>query len=243
MAAILVHKTSAIWLILALSGMAISCSGPGFHPPSHHMSRGTISPLSESTTEGLLDEVKVVFEQVILEQELQAITALRHLFAELQSRARQGDIQARDIVIAMLALIQQRRSQLQSALEQGSPGAQHALRLLLLVISSEPVQSETWRCFRLFDRNKATALFTLIRMGIGGEDVIGEVSIAGATHLANFQVTGLDLRWDFGSDECRGAYRYSFVIEPGGTGAYYDFETSDDGRAKPRQIFECQLSP
>ena len=243
MAATLVHKTSMIWLILALSGMAINCSGPGFEPPSHVMSRGTISPLSESTTEELLDEVKVVFEQVIFEQELHAIAALRRVFAELQSRAKQGDTQARDIVITMLTLIQHRQSELQSNIEQGDPEAQYALRLLLLVISSKPVQSETWHCFRLFDRNRAKALFTLIRMGIGGEDVIGEVSIAGATHLANFQVTGLDLRWDFGSNDGGGAYRYAFVIQPGGTGAYYDFETSDDDRAKPRQIFECQLSP
>ena len=242
MAATLVHKTSVIWWMLVLSGMVISCSGPGFDPPSHLMSRGTISPLSESTTEELRDEVKVVFEQAIFEQELQAITALRRLFAELQSRAKQGDTQARDIVIAMLTVIQHRRSELQSDLEQGDPEAQHALRLMLLVISSEQVQTETWRCFKLFDRNKTTALFTLIRMRIGGEDVIGEVSIAGATHLANFQVAGLNLRWDFGSNEGRGAYRYAFVIEPDGTGAYYDFETSEDGRAKPRQIFECQLS-
>jgi len=243
MAATLDPKIPVIWLILTLSGMAIGCSGPGFDPPSHLVSRGTISPLSKATTEELLDEVKVVFEQVIFEQELQAITALRRLFAELQSRAKQGDTQERDIVLAMLTVIQHRRLELQSDLEQGDAEAQHAFRLLLLVVSSEQVQLETWRCFRLFDGNKATALFTLIRMRIGDEDVIGEVSIAGATHLANFQVTGLDLRWDFGSNEGRGAYRYAFVIQPGGTGAYYDFETSDDGRAKLRQIFECQSSP
>jgi len=32
-------------------------------------------------------------------------------------------------------------------------------------------------------------------------------------------------------------YRYAFVIEPDGTGLYYDFSTSEDGTAKPRGIY------
>lgn len=49
MAATLVHKTSVIWWMLVLSGMVISCSGPGFDPPSHLMSRGTIEQRHDLT--------------------------------------------------------------------------------------------------------------------------------------------------------------------------------------------------
>ena len=57
---------------------------------------------------------------------------------------------------------------------------------------------------------------------------------------AHFSRQGLDLRWDRGNyyrdDSSR--FRYSFVIEPDGTGLYYDFSTSTDGTAKPRGIYK-----
>lgn len=52
----------------------------------------------------------------------------------------------------------------------------------------------------------------------------------------------LDRRWDWGCAEKTGC-RYAFGIRPDGTGKFYDFSVSDDGRAKPSQIFECRLSP
>lgn len=98
---------------------------------------------------------------------------------------------------------------------------------------------ETWRCFGLSDYNKATALFTLIRVRSGDKDVSGKVSVAGVTHLTQFQVAGLNRRWDWGELQ-----QYAFVIEPDGTGAYYNFSFFGLlGDAKPSQIFECQLSP
>ncbi len=53
---------------------------------------------------------------------------------------------------------------------------------------------------------------------------------------AHFSRDGLDLRWDWGLK--RGEYLYSFVIQPDGTGLYYDFSTSRNGTAKPREIYE-----
>lgn len=47
---------------------------------------------------------------------------------------------------------------------------------------------------------------------------------------------GLDLRWDWSWDG--NGYRYSFVIQPDGTGLYYDFSFSNDGKAKPRGIYK-----
>ena len=108
------------------------------------------------------------------------------------------------------------------------------------------LQIETWRCFARNDYNKATALFTLVRVRSGSEDLIstyGEVSVAGTTYSTSFRIAGLNRRWDFGSDESRDGYPYAFVIEPDGTGLYFDFSTSTDGTAKPRDFFECLMSP
>ncbi len=35
-------------------------------------------------------------------------------------------------------------------------------------------------------------------------------------------------------------YKYSFIIEPDGTGLYYDFGASTDGTAKPRGIYQTK---
>lgn len=57
---------------------------------------------------------------------------------------------------------------------------------------------------------------------------------------AYFSRDGLNLRWDWGSDGYGTSYKYSFVIEPDGTGLYYDFSTSKDGMAKPRGIYKVR---
>ena len=212
--------------------------------------RGTISPPSEATTaSGPEDENEAARTteerpdkmQVPIEQGhsgMQVVVALQRRFAELRSRAEQGDAEAQDRV----AKTQSYLAEIQSRAEQGDPEAQRTLAFMLLVTSDKQLQIETWRCFALSDYDKATALFTLIRVRSGGEDVIGEVSVAGVSHMAQFQVAGLDRRWDWGCEERTGC-RYAFSIIPDDTGAYYDFSVSDDGRAKPSQFFECQLSP
>lgn len=65
-----------------------------------------------------------------------------------------------------------------------------------------------------------------------GNGIVGEE--------AYFSRQGLNLRWDWGNYERNGEskFRYSFVIEPDGTGLYYDFTTSKDGTAKPRGIYK-----
>lgn len=101
---------------------------------------------------------------------------------------------------------------------------------------------ETWCCFSQSDFSQETVLFTLYRLK---EDEAGLVSVAGIIHRARFYVAGLDRRWDFPNDAllANGAYPYSFIIEPDGTGSYYDFSASlVDGRATPSAFYTC-LSP
>ena len=52
--------------------------------------------------------------------------------------------------------------------------------------------------------------------------------------LAYFSRDGLNYRWDWGDN-----MQYSFVIKPDGTGLYYDFSTSTDGTAKPRDVYKA----
>lgn len=105
------------------------------------------------------------------------------------------------------------------------------------------VKRELWRCFAPSDYNKITPLFTLTRMRIGGKDIGGEVSVAGVTHLAWFKVAGLNRRWDFDYNERRETFRYALIIEPDGSGRYYNFSNSSDGSAKASQLFKCVLLP
>lgn len=96
---------------------------------------------------------------------------------------------------------------------------------------------ETWRCFGGTDLSRTNVLLTLSRLEHGGE-----VSVAGTTYSTQFEVRGLDRRWDFGLDD-DGTFDYMFRIEPDGTGLYYDFSRSTDGTAKPSQRFRCEQLP
>ena len=83
---------------------------------------------------------------------------------------------------------------------------------------------------------------------------LGGVKVFGALKPATVQSEGLDLRWDFSdldlvafSEAARDGLlhkhlQYAFVLKPDGTGLHYDFSMSDDGRAKPSQIFQCLRS-
>lgn len=185
----------------------------------------------------VLDEMKAAMDEAKSAMEggstLGYFAAWGRLGAKIRSLAEEGNAHAQDYLVAL------QRSYTELGAELGIDADN--LEMFRALISGKQ-KTETWRCFGLFDHNKATALFSLIRMGIGGKDIIGEVSVAGTTHMAQFQVAGLDRRWDWGCDEETGC-RYAFGIRPDGTGKFYDFSVSDDGRAKPSQVFECQLSP
>ena len=106
-------------------------------------------------------------------------------------------------------------------------------------LGSGPVR-ETWQCFDTIDHNQLTPLVTLTRLG-GSSDGFGEVSVGDTTHPAHFRIDGLNWRWNFGCLE-DGAYPYSFLIEPDGSGLYYNFRPSTDGRADPSDFYDCVMA-
>ena len=67
---------------------------------------------------------------------------------------------------------------------------------------------------------------------------IGQISVAGVTYFALFRITGFERRWDFGEE-----MKYAFIINPDGSGAYYDFSPVEEGETtKPSQLYDCVLS-
>ena len=199
---------------------------------------GTGTP-RETFSEWLTDEMTAAMDEASAAMEqgstLGYFAAWQRLAAQIQNLAEEGNVHAQDF----LAALERSYSELGAELEIG-PDTLAVLRTLTFGKGKQ--QTETWHCFKLFDRNKAKALFTLVRMRIGGKDFMGEVSVAGTSHVAGFQVAGLNRRWDWGCNEKTGC-RYAFGISPDNIGKFYDFSVSDDGRAKPSQVFECQLSP
>lgn len=125
---------------------------------------------------------------------------------------------------------------------------------------TEPMGPEaeikTWTCYALSDFRKKTPLVSLTQSGVRGVEnaAVGRVVVSGGLKLAVVRGVGLNLRWDFSDLDIVAFARasrdgvlnrhlqYAFVLKPDGMGLYYDFSTSDDGRAKPSQIFQCPRS-
>ena len=101
---------------------------------------------------------------------------------------------------------------------------------------------EKWRCFARMDFTKKDVLVELSRVTNYNEKFgYGEVSVAGITYRAEFYIAGFDRRWDFG--DAGSTWNYSFVINPNGDGAYYDFSNVEDGQStSPNQMFSCKSS-
>jgi len=59
--------------------------------------------------------------------------------------------------------------------------------------------------------------------------------------LTSYQREGLLHRWDWGRNDSRDVYVYSFLMKPDGTGLYYDFSSATAGhKDKADDIFRCQ---
>ena len=172
--------------------------------------------------------------------QLTALVELQRQFAAMQSHAERGNEEAR----RLLAITADRQAKLQRRAETGDVQAQGDLAFIRLLTSEKQLQVETWRCFPLLHPDTNKPAITLTRLTENGEQhPLGEVSVSGTSHFAEFRVTGIDLRWNFGEQDNSRAYPYAFVIRPDGTGAYYDFSASVDGRAGASQVFTCKLSP
>ena len=123
-------------------------------------------------------------------------------------------------------------------------------RMLILLVGSgllagfEPVwgQSragvvERWECQTAAGVLTDTAGIVLTRGELNDARVgDGEVSVAEISYRARFSMEGLQRRWDFEDGE------YAVVVNPDGSGAYFDFSNSDPGEMiAPSQTYRCEL--
>jgi hypothetical protein len=95
-----------------------------------------------------------------------------------------------------------------------------------LLLAAGLARAEDWACYDGSGGGKPLVILTAdlqLKQGV--------VKVAGAEHKAKYKVEGLNRRWDFGG-------KFSFVIQPDGTGYYYDYSEFKHGT--PSQRFKCE---
>lgn len=110
----------------------------------------------------------------------------------------------------------------------------------LLLTASATAQAspvEKWECMDVIGSWETILVTATVETGRKK----GNISVAGVTHAAEFQVAGFDRRWDFGPMPNRG-YRYAFVIRPNGDASYFDFGNEAKATAKPSNFMMCRLT-
>ena len=109
---------------------------------------------------------------------------------------------------------------------------------LLLIASaiSHASPGEAWECVDRIDSRQESILVTAT--GEAGRKE-GNISVAGVTHAAVFEVAGFNRRWDFGPLP-NSSFRYAFVIEPNGDATYFDFGNEGKARANPSNFMKCR---
>ena len=96
---------------------------------------------------------------------------------------------------------------------------------------------EQWKCGDYFDGCGFLAT-NCITLTASLHDGTGEVKFGDIVEPTRFQVQGIERRWDWCLN-AEDAYECAFLISVDGTGSYYNFRGSDDGTAKPRDLFKC----
>ena len=97
---------------------------------------------------------------------------------------------------------------------------------------------EQWKCGDYLDgcgflaRDCVTLIANL-------HDGTGEIRFSEIVETTQFEVQGLERRWNWCLNNVEGTYECAFVISVDGTGSYYNFRDSDSGTEKPRGLFKC----
>jgi TonB family protein len=107
-----------------------------------------------------------------------------------------------------------------------------ALLLLISGVSAYASPIETWQCWDYGDESQKVLVTATVEVGRRE----GDIAVAGVKHKTVFRVAGFDRRWDFGFENK--TYQYAFVIEPNGTGRYFNF--GGEAKAKPSRLMNCR---
>lgn len=94
----------------------------------------------------------------------------------------------------------------------------------------------SWYCYDYVNDDKV-----LLEVGFFSNKKLKKVGFilfdgGNSGETTRYQRTGLEHRWDWGPSGAD----YSFIIQPNGTGLYYDFTTSSDGKkSKADGVYKC----
>ncbi len=117
------------------------------------------------------------------------------------------------------------------------------LAVLHLLFLSGAVFGKTFECteaidtiFEAFTDEKA---LVLVIATINEDGKTGTIEVADKTFKAEYKVEGFDRTWRFFTGEGQ-EYGYLFLIQPDGTAAYYDHETSKGEPTSPDQSYFCR---
>ena len=106
-----------------------------------------------------------------------------------------------------------------------------ACLVLSAVAHGKPI--EIWQCQQnSYDNWSNILVVATVEEGRNS----GEITVAGVTHTASFEVEGFDRRWDFGTKD--NPVRFAFVIKPNGDAHYFDFR--DGTTAKSSNFMFCR---
>ena len=96
---------------------------------------------------------------------------------------------------------------------------------------------EQWKCGDYFD---GCGLFDTdcVTLTANLDNGTGEVRFGDIIETTRFEIQGIERRWDWCLNEDF-SYDCAFFVSVDGTGSYYNFRGSDDGTAKPRDLFKC----
>ena len=131
-----------------------------------------------------------------------------------------------------------------------------ALISLVLIATAALAEDETaaelrlverWKCFSPIDYGKEKVLVEALRYEIPEEMAVpfkvGDIHVAGQEYRAIFAVEGFNRIWFFGPQESLEEDKtpvFKFLINPDGSGYYYDFSDVGEGEATtPSQTFKC----
>lgn len=105
------------------------------------------------------------------------------------------------------------------------------ISLLANFVQAEPENKKViWSCKELFGKEN---ILWLVEQGDKSYIKVFDERIP-----AKFKMSGLEKRWDWGMDKGR-TYNYAIMLSADLKAAYYDFSTSKDGTANPKEIYRC----
>lgn len=112
----------------------------------------------------------------------------------------------------------------------------YAMILLLVPILafSDPVEKWICKSVNSYEWN------TIVEAEVNSGRESGSIKVAGIVHEAQFEIRGFDRRWDFALQN-DGTFDYTFVLQPDGSGAYYNFSRAKpDELVNPSQALKCK---